>query len=61
MTKACQCFWGQTPAPILGVEVATRDRSNDAHAIHWPPLAIRIAMAVLTLGVIAYTALSIFD
>ncbi|MGO9155032.1 diguanylate cyclase domain-containing protein [Mycobacterium sp.] len=50
-----------TPAPISDLTAATRDRSNDAHAIHWPPLAIRIAMAVLALGVITYTALSVFD
>jgi diguanylate cyclase len=52
---------GKTPAPSSDVAAATHDRSHDAHAIHWPPLAIRITMAVLALGVIAYTAMSVFD
>jgi hypothetical protein len=51
---------GKTPKSNSHIAVATRDWSQDAHAIHWPPLAIRIAMAVLVLGAIAYTALSIF-
>ena len=38
------------------------DRPSDApNAIQWPPLAIRIAIAVLALGVVAYTALTVFN
>ena len=51
---------GKTPAPDSHIATTVRDGSQDAHAIHWPPLAIRVAMAVLVLGAIAYTALSVF-
>jgi diguanylate cyclase len=48
-------------APSPEVQEAMRARSNDAHAIHWPPLPVRIAMAALAVGVITYIVLSIFD
>ena len=56
----------QTVAGTLlpGFEVATStpDKSNDApNAIRWPPLAIRIALAVLAIGVIAFTVSSILN
>jgi diguanylate cyclase len=44
---------GATPAPP-----PAPISEHTAH-IHWPPLAIRIAMAALALGVIAYTALTV--
>ncbi len=42
-----------TPSPVIA--------AHSAHGFHWPPLAIRIALAVLALGVVAYTAMSLFD
>jgi diguanylate cyclase (GGDEF)-like protein len=56
----------QTVAGTLlpGFEVATStpDKSNDApNPIRWPPLAIRIALAVLAIGVIAFTVSSILN
>ena len=51
-----------TLAPITEAAAPTRDKSNDArNAIHWPPLTIQIAIAVLAAGVIAYTALSVLN
>ena len=50
-----------TAEPSSELAVATRTTVNDVHAVHWPPLPVRIAMSVLTLGVIAYTVLGIFD
>ena len=50
----------RTLQPSSEVATTTRDKSNDAHnAIRWPPWAIRIAMVVLAIGVIAFTASSV--
>jgi diguanylate cyclase len=48
--------------PIAEVATSTRDQPHDApDGIRWPPTAIRIAMAVLGIGVIVFTAWSIFS
>ncbi len=47
----------RTLRPSSAVATSTRDRANDVpDGIRWPPSAIRIAMAVLAIGVIAFTA-----
>ena len=49
-------------APIAAAATSPRDRTHDApDGIRWPPTAIRIALAVLAIGVIAFTATSIVD
>lgn len=48
--------------PISEVATSTPDQPNDApKGIRWPPTAVRIAMAVLAVGVIAFTASSVFN
>jgi diguanylate cyclase len=48
--------------PISEVATSTPDQLNDSpKGIQWPPTAVRIAMAVLAIGVIAFTASSVFD
>jgi diguanylate cyclase len=48
--------------PSSEVAPSTPDKSNDSsNAIRWPPLAIRIALTVLAIGVIAFTASSILN
>lgn len=46
--------------PVLDTAAEARATCNDAHVIQWPPLTIRIAIAMLALGVVAYTTLSVF-
>jgi diguanylate cyclase len=47
--------------PITELATSTRDQTHDApDGIRWPPMAIRIAMAALAIGVIAFTATSLF-
>jgi diguanylate cyclase (GGDEF)-like protein len=60
-TSGSQAMLARTPRPSPEV-TSTRDKSNDApNAIRWPPWAIRIAMAVLATGVIAFTASSVLN
>jgi diguanylate cyclase (GGDEF)-like protein len=48
--------------PISEVATPTPDQPNDApKGIRWPPTAVRVAMAVLGAGVIAFTASSVFN
>jgi diguanylate cyclase len=48
--------------PISEVATPTPDQPNDApKGFRWPPTAVRIAMAVLGAGVIAFTASSVFN
>ena len=48
--------------PLPEVATATRDGLNELpNGIRWPPLAIRIALAALAIGVAAFTASSFFD
>jgi diguanylate cyclase len=48
--------------PISEVATPTPDQPNDAaKGIRWPPTAVRIAMAILGAGVIAFTASSVFN
>jgi diguanylate cyclase len=52
----------RTLRPSSEVATSTPDKSNEApNAIRWPPLAIRIALAVLAIGVIAFTASGILN
>jgi diguanylate cyclase len=52
----------RTLRPSSEVATSKPDKSNDApNAIRWPPLPIRIALAVLVIGVIAFTASSILN
>jgi diguanylate cyclase len=61
-TSGSQATLARTPRPSSEVATTTRDKSNDApNAIRWPPPAIRIAMVVLALGVIAFTASSVLE
>lgn len=54
---------GARAAPGVGAPSApaeTPDRPRDAlHGIRWPPLEIRIALAVLTIGVVVFTSSSL--
>ncbi len=48
--------------PISEVATPTPDQPNDTpKGIRWPPTAVRVAMAVLGAGVIAFTASSVFN
>jgi diguanylate cyclase (GGDEF)-like protein len=59
-TSGSQATLARTLRPSSEVATTTRDKSNEApNAIRWPPWAIRIAMVVLAIGVIAFTASSI--
>ncbi|HTX94955.1 MAG TPA: bifunctional diguanylate cyclase/phosphodiesterase [Mycobacterium sp.] len=50
------------PAPKSVAEVPRFEQLDDGpDGIQWPPMAIRIAMAVLALGVLVFTATSILD
>ena len=61
-TAGNQTRWQRTLLPGFEVATSTPDKSNDApNAIRWPPLAIRIALAVLAIGVIAFTASSVLN
>jgi diguanylate cyclase len=61
-TLGNQATPARTPPPNSEVATSTRDKSNDApSATRWPPSSIRIALAVLVIGVLAFTASSIFD
>jgi diguanylate cyclase (GGDEF)-like protein len=61
-TPGTQATPARTLQPSSEVATATRDKSNDApNPIRWPPSSIRIALAVLAIGVIAFTVLSVFD
>ena len=56
-TSGSQATLARTLPPSSEVATSTRDKSNDApNAIRWPPWAIRIALVVLAIGVIAFTA-----
>ncbi|HWT47711.1 MAG TPA: bifunctional diguanylate cyclase/phosphodiesterase, partial [Mycobacterium sp.] len=45
--------------PVAEVSTSTRDHPLDApDGIQWPPMAIRIAMAALAIGVVAFTVIS---
>ncbi|MGA9360273.1 MAG: bifunctional diguanylate cyclase/phosphodiesterase [Mycobacterium sp.] len=59
-TSGSQATLARTLPPSSEVATSTRDKSNDApNAIRWPPWAIRIALVVLAIGVIAFTASSV--
>jgi diguanylate cyclase len=59
-TSGSQATLARTLRPSSEVATTTRDKSNEApNAIRWPPWAIRIAMVVLAIGVIAFTASSV--
>ena len=59
-TSGSQATLARTLRPSSEVATTTRDKSNDApNAIRWPPWVIRIAMVVLAIGVIAFTASSV--
>ncbi len=61
-TSGSQATLARTLRPSSEVATSTRDKSNDApNAIRWPPWAIRIAMVVLAIGVIAFTASSVLN
>ena len=61
-TSGNQTTLPQTGRPRSEVAVSTRGKSNDApNPIRWPPLAIRIALVVLAIGVIAFTASSVLN
>ena len=61
-TSGSQATLARTLKPSSEVATSTRDKSNDApNAIRWPPWAIRIAMVVLAIGVIAFTASSVLN
>jgi diguanylate cyclase len=61
-TSGSQAMPARTLRPSSEVATTTRDKSNDAHnAIRWPPWAIRIALVVLAIGVIAFTASSVLE
>ncbi len=48
--------------PISHVAPTASDQPNDGpKGVPWPPIAIRIALAVLAIGVVAFTASSIFN
>ncbi len=48
--------------PIAEAATSTRDRQHDTPTgIRWPPTSIRIAMAVLAMGVIAFTLTSVLN
>jgi diguanylate cyclase len=52
----------QTLRPSDEAAASTREQPNNAPTgIRWPPLAIRIVMAVLAIGVIAFTTSSAFN
>ncbi|MGA8249805.1 MAG: bifunctional diguanylate cyclase/phosphodiesterase [Mycobacterium sp.] len=59
-TSGSRATLARTLPPSSEVATSTRDKSNDApNAIRWPPWAIRIALVVLAIGVIAFTASSV--
>ena len=61
-TSGSQATPARTLQPSSEVATTTRDKSNDApNAIRWPPWAIRIALVVLAIGVIAFTASSVLE
>ena len=61
-TSGSQAMPARTLRPSSEVATTTRDKSNDApNAIRWPPWAIRIALVVLAIGVIAFTASSVLE
>ena len=61
-TSGSKATTARTLQPSSEVATTTRDKSNDApNAIRWPPWAIRIAMVVLAIGVIAFTASSVLE
>jgi diguanylate cyclase (GGDEF)-like protein len=56
-TSGNKTLLAQTLKPIADVATSTPDQPHDVpNGIRWPPLAIRSAMAVLAIGVIAFTA-----
>ena len=61
-TSGNKTLLAQTLKLIADVATSTPDQPHDApDGVRWPPLAIRIAMAVLAIGVIAFTASSVFN
>jgi diguanylate cyclase (GGDEF)-like protein len=61
-TSGSQPALAQTLTPSAEAATSTRDQPNNAPTgIRWPPLAIRIAMAVLAIGVIAFTTSSVLN
>jgi len=61
-TSGSQPALAQTFRPFTEAATSTRDQPNNApNGIRWPPLAIRIAMAVLATGVITFTASSVLN
>ena len=61
-TSGSPATLARTLQPSSEVATSTRDKTNDApNAIRWPPWAIRIAMVVLAIGVIAFTASSVLN
>ena len=59
-TSGSQATLARAPRPSSEVATTTRDKLNDApNTIRWPPWVIRIAMVVLAIGVIAFTASSV--
>jgi diguanylate cyclase (GGDEF)-like protein len=61
-TSGSQPALAHTLRPSGEAATSTPDQPNNAPTgIRWPPLAIRIAMAVLAIGVIAFTASSVLN
>ena len=61
-TSGNQATMTRTLRPSSEVTAPTPGQSNDApNGIRWPPTAIRIALAVLAIGVIAFTVTSVLS
>lgn len=60
-------FGSETTTPqvlelIADAAISTRDKARDGHnGIRWPPMAMRIAMAALAIGVITFTVASMLS